>query len=334
MSEPRIDTTRLQRISRAYTETAVLYAALDLDLFTHIAGGATSLAALAEAMGVSRLNAERLLTCVLAMGLVERDGDTYVNAPDSARYLVRDAPAYAAPWMTFTRGDVPGWFRLTEILRDPAPPSTLGMYADLTVDAARAYHAATYSIGMGAGRRFCREVDLTGRRRLLDLGGGSGAYSINAVQRFDGLRAVVLDLPPVIEVAREYLERHGVTDRVDTLAGDFTVTPLPRDCDCAVMASNLPIYDAAAISAVVARVHDTLVPGGEFHLVGEMLDNDGSGPLDAAMWGMYEAVCGSAGRAHSIAECIGYLEAAGFVNVTDAVFVPGTLHRVSGVKAD
>ncbi len=332
MSGARIDTTRLQRISRAYTETAVLYAALDLDLFTHIAAGATSLAALAEAMGVSLLNAERLLTCVLAMGLVERDGDTYANAPDSARYLVSNAPAYAAPWMTFTRGDVPGWFRLTEILRDPAPPSTLGMYADLTVASARAYHAATYSIGMGAGRRFCREVDLTGRQRLLDLGGGSGAYSINAVQRFDGLRAVVLDLPPVIEVTREYLARHGVADRIDTLAGDFTVTALPRDCDCAVMASNLPIYDAATIRAVVARVHDALLPGAEFHLVGEMLDDDGSGPLDAAMWGMYEAVCGSAGRAHSIAECIGYLEAAGFVDIAAAVFVPGTLHRVSGVK--
>jgi len=333
MSETRIDTTRLQRISRAYTETAVLYAALDLELFTHIAGGATSLAALAEAMGVSLLNAERLLTCVLAMGLVERDGDTYTNAPDSTRYLVSHAPAYAAPWMTFTRGDVPGWFRLAEILRDPAPPSTLGMYADLTVASARAYHAATYSIGMGAGRRFCREVDLTGRHRLLDLGGGSGAYSINAVQRFDGLHAVVLDLPPVIEVTREYLERHGVTDRVDTLAGDFTVTPLPCDCDCAVMASNLPIYDAAAIRAVVGRVHEALVPGGEFHLIGEMLDNDGTGPLDAAMWGMYEAVCGSAGRAHRIAECVDYLEAAGFVEVTEAAFVPGTLHRVSGVKA-
>ncbi|MEQ8233102.1 MAG: methyltransferase [Gammaproteobacteria bacterium] len=333
MSESRADTARLQRISRAYTETAVLYAALDLDLFTHLDGGIATLPALANATGTSLLNAERLLTCLVAMGLVEQDDETYVNAADSARYLVRGKSTYAAPWMCFTRGDVPQWFRLGEILRDPTPPSTLGMYADLTVEAARAYHDATYSIGMGAGRRFCREVDLADRRRLLDLGGGSGAYSINAVERYPGLRAVVLDLPPVIEVTRDYLARHGVSDRVDTLAGDFTVTPLPRDCDCAVMASNLPIYDAATIAQVIERVHEALLPGGEFHLVGEMLAPDRKGPLDAAMWGMYEAVCGSAGRAHSVSECRDYFAAAGFTAISDAVFVAGTLHRVSGTKA-
>ncbi|MCB1746163.1 MAG: methyltransferase domain-containing protein [Gammaproteobacteria bacterium] len=332
MNTRSIDTTRLQRIARAYSETAVFYAALDLEVFTHIAHGVDTEPALAEAMGASALNTERLLTVLRAMGLVEHRDGRYANAPDAARYLVKGAPAYAAPWMTFTRGDVPGWFRLGEILRDSTPPSTLGMYADLTVESARAYHAATYSIGMGAGKRFCREVDLGGRKRLLDLGGGSGAYSINAVTRYPGLRAVVLDLPPVVEVTREYLLANGVADRVDTLAGDFTTTPLPTDCDVAVMASNLPIYNAETIRRVVRRVFDALPPGGEFHLVGEMLHADGNGPLDAALWGMYEAVCGSAGRAHSVSECRDYFADAGFGAISDAVFVAGTLHRVTGVK--
>ncbi|MGE0486068.1 MAG: methyltransferase [Gammaproteobacteria bacterium] len=332
MNAKPIDTTRLQRIARAYSETAVFYAALDLEVFTHIAHGVDDEAALARAMGTSALNTERLLTVLRAMGLVERRNSRYVNAPDTARYLVKDEPGYAAPWMTFTRGDVPGWFRLSDILRDPTPPSTLGMYADLTVESARAYHAATYSIGMGAGKRFCREVDLGGRRRLLDLGGGSGAYSINAVTRYPGLRAVVLDLPPVVEVTREYLVANGVSDRVEALAGDFTESALPRDCDVAVMASNLPIYNAGTIRHVVSRVFDALLPGGEFHLVGEMLNADGDGPLDAALWGMYEAVCGSAGRAHSVSECRDYFAAAGFTAVSDTVFVAGTLHRVTGVK--
>ncbi len=333
MTEQRIDTTRLQRISRAYTETAVLYAALDLDVFSAIAAGAGSIDAVARATGVSALNAERLVTVLLAMDLLERRDGTLVNAPDVQRYLVRGEPGYAGDWMTFTRGDVPRWFDLTAILADPTPPTLLGMYADLTVESARAYHAATYSVGMGAGKRFCRTVDLTGRRRLLDLGGGSGAYSINAVKQFDGLRAVVLDLPPVIEVTREYLEANGVSDRVDTLAGDFTATPFPDDCDVAVMASNLPIYAEDTIQAVVAKTYAALLPGGEFHLVGEMLDADGAGPLDPAMWGMYEAICGSRGKAHTVSQCERYLGTAGFEAVTAAPFVPGILTRVSGVKA-
>lgn len=332
MPKPSVDTTRLQRIARAYSESAVFYAALDLALFTHLQRGADTPQALAGAMDVSPLNAERLVTVLLAMGLITSDGERLANAADSARYLVQGEAAYAADWMMFTRDDVPAWFRLTEILRDKREPTTLGMYEDQSVEAARAYHAATYSIGMGAGKRFCKHVDLSRRRRLLDIGGGSGAYSINAVQQFPGLRAVVLDLPAVIEVTQEYLERNVVTDHIDTLAGDFTTIRFPANCDAAVMASNLPIYNEETIQHVVNKVHDALLPGGEFHLIGEMLDDDGCGPLDPALWGMYEAVCGSAGKAHTKAQCAGYLRDAGFTTVTDAEFVPGTLHRVTGIK--
>jgi 16S rRNA G1207 methylase RsmC len=169
---------------------------------------------------------------------------------------------------------------------------------------------------------------------LLDLGGGSGAYSINVVQAHPEMTAVVFDLPPVVEVTREFLVENGVADRVDTVGGDFTSDPLPHDCDVAVMASNLPIYDADVIAGVIARAHDALLAGGEMHLIGEMLDDDRRGPSDAAMWGMNELLCAGLGRAHTVAECIGYFERAGFGDVEVTEFVPGTLQRVSGRKAD
>lgn len=327
----RVDTTRLQHLARAYSESAVLFSAIDLELFTHVDAGASDIEALAAAMGISRLNAERLVAVCLAMDLIRRVDGVLVNAPDTQRYLVK-GDRYAGAWMTFTRPDVEGWFRLTELLTSPDPPTRLGMYADLTVERARSYHRATASIGMGAGRRFCRDVDMAGRRRLLDIGGGSGAYSINAVQAYEGLEAVVFDLPPVVVVTSEYLAEHGVADRVTTVGGDFTADPLPADCDVAVMASNLPIYDAETIGGVVAKVYSALDPGGEFHLVGEMLAPDGVGPLDPALWGMQEILYGGGGRAHTRTECVGYLRDAGFEDVTDSEFVPGVLRRVSGLK--
>ena len=333
MAEQKVDTTRLQRYARAYTQSAVLFAAMDLELFTHISKGADTEPKLAQAMGIPPLNVERLVTCALALGLVEAGNGALRNAPDAQRFLVKDQPGYAKDWMMFTRPDVPDWFRLTEHLRRQEPPSNLGMYEHLTVEEARKYHAATYSIGMGAGKRFSRRVDLSKRKKLLDLGGGSGAYSINAVQTYPNLRAVVLDLPPVTEVTKEYLKLNGVEDRVTTLPGDFTKTPFPTDVDAAVMASNLPIYNEEMIQLVVRKVHDALLPGGEFHLVGEMIHDDRKGPLDPAMWGMFEAICHSGGKAHTVAKCVGYLKTAGFTQVSVEEFVPGTLHRVSGIKA-
>ncbi len=333
MNETRVDSTRLQHLARAYTQSAVFYAAIDLEVFTHVSRGADSLATLTAATGMSPLNTERLVTVLLAMDLLEYGpGRRLVNAADCEKFLVSGTERYAGAWMNFTRPEVPSWFAMTDKLTDPTPPRELGIYDDLTVERARAYHAATYSIGMGAGRRFCRQVDLTGRRRMMDLGGGSGAYSINAVQTFDGLEAIVFDLPPVTVVTREYLERNGVADRVSTQGGDFINDELPTGCDVAVMASNLPIYDSANIGKVVRKAYDALEPGGEMHLVGETLNADGVGPLDAALWGLAELNYGSGGRAHSVTECIGYFEAAGFVDVANTDFVPGTLTRTYGRK--
>ena len=328
-----VNTLRLQKIARAYTESATLYAAIDLELFSHIEKGTDTIADLAIAMDVSALNAERLVVACQTMGLIETVDGRLRNAGDVARFLVMDKPGYSAPWMTFTRPDAPGWLKLSSHLRSKTPPTILGMYADLTVDQARAYHAATFSIGMGAGRRFARQVDLSHRRKLLDLGGGSGAYSINAVQANPDLSAVVLDLPPVVQVTAEYLASAGVADRVSTLGADFTADPMPNDVDVIVMASNLPLYDEGVISDVIARAYQALLPGGEMHLVGEMLNDDKSGPVDAAMWGLAEALNGGGGKAHTIASCRGFFQKAGFVDITDIEFVAGTLHRVSGIKA-
>ena len=98
------------------------------------------------------------------------------------------------------------------------------------------------------------------------------------------------------------------------------------------MASNLPIYDGEVIGGVVARAFRALEVGGEMHLIGEMLDDDRKGPIDAAMWGMNELICGSEGRAHTRAECESYFRSAGFVDVEVTDFVPGILARCVGKK--
>jgi cyclopropane fatty-acyl-phospholipid synthase-like methyltransferase len=209
----------------------------------------------------------------------------------------------------------------------------LGKYAEgFTVERARQYHEATYSIGMGAARRFVRQVNLTGRKQILDLGGGSGCYCIVAAQQHPALRAIVFDLPPVVEVAREFIASHGLADRVTAQAGDFTRDPLPVGSDVVIMASNLPQYSREIIQAVIARAFAALVPGGEMHLIGEMLDGARTGPRDPALWGLAEALWGSTGLAHSVDECQAYFARAGFRDVAAHEFVPGVLTRVTGTR--
>ena len=325
------DTTRLQRIALAYWESAALFAGVELDLFTAIARGHDTIASAAKAIGVSERNAERLMTALTGMTLLARNGEHFTNAPDAARFLVKDSSRYAGPWMLFTKPRWERFGRLAEHLRSRRE-NVLGAYTEFTVEDARRYHAATSSIGFGAGRKFCRDVDLSQRHTLLDLGGGSGAYSITAAKTWPQLRAIVFDLPPVAEVARGYIAENGVADRVSAMAGDFTRSDFPAGVDVVLMASNLPQYEPDLIRLVVRKAFAALQPGGEMHLVGETLHDDRSGPLSATLWGLNEAIQGSTGVAHSEADVRGYMTEAGFTGVAVHDFVPGVLSRITGHK--
>jgi O-methyltransferase domain/Dimerisation domain len=332
MTTTKLDTVRLQNMARAFIGSASLFAAIDLKLFTAVAAGKNTVEAFAAQASISAINAERLMTMCAANGLLEWRGDHYVNAPDVERFLVEVSSSYAAPWLLFTRPAWDQWGELTEHLRNPAPPKVIGTYENMTVDYARRYHTATSSVGFGAGRRFVKRVDLSQRRKLMDLGGGSGAYSIVAAQTYAQLHAVVFDLPPVVVVTQEFIDRNGVADRVTTQGGDFTKDAFPTGCDVAIMASNLPQYSRAIIQQVIHKTHAALQPGGEMHLIGEMLDDDRTGPADAALWGLYETMANSTGITHTRGDCVGYFEAAGFVDIAVDDFIPGILVRVSGRK--
>lgn len=332
MSEKRVDTVRLQNIAMGFWQSASLMSAIELGLFTAISKGAGTAAEIAAAIGISERNVDRLATVCQAMELLETDSEgRYRNAADVERFLVEGEPGYAGPWILFTK---PRWGKfgdLTEFLRRP-DETVLGQYEGLTVEAARKMHEATYSVGMGAARRFVRQVDLSDRKKIVDLGGGSGAYSITAAKAHPHLEAVVFDLPPVAVVAREYIAEHGVEDRVSAVGGDFTADALPENCDVAIMASNLPLYSRDIIAKVIQRSFDALLPGGEMHLIGEVLRDDRSGPIGPALWGLAETINGSTGQAHTEADCIGYFEAAGFKDVVVNEFISGTLSRISGTK--
>ncbi len=326
-------TVRLQNIAQSYGQSAALMAAVEVGIFTAISQGAGTFEEVAAKVGIHSVNAERLLVMLLAAGLVRLEGGRLRNAADTERFLVEGKPSYMGPWITFTKPQWNEWGRLAEHIRNPNL-KVMGSIEQFTVADARRYHQATYAIGMGAGRRFVRQVDLSERKRIMDIGGGSGAYCIAAAKEHPRIRAVVLDLPVVCEVTREFLAENGVADRVVAEPCNFVTDPFPTDCDVAIMASNLPMYGREMIGMVVAKAFKALLPGGEMHLIGEMTNDERTGPWGPAYWGLGQAISDSRGLAHSESDVIGYFRDAGFQDVELVDFIPGSLSRVVGWKPD
>ncbi len=327
-----VTTVRLQNIAQSYGQSAALMAAVEVGVFTAISNGAGTYEEVAGVIDIHPTNAERLMVMLCAAGLLEKMQGRHRNAPDVERFLVEGKPGYMGPWIMFTKPQWNEWGRLGEHIRTKKL-KVMGSIETFTVADARRYHDATYSIGMGAGRRFVRQVDLKGRKRIMDIGGGSGAYCIAAAKEHPGIRAVVLDLPVVCEVAREFIAENGVADRVEARPCDFTRDPFPTDCDVAIMASNLPMYSREMIASVIKKAHDALLPGGQMHLVGETTNDERTGPWGPAYWGLGQAIGDSLGLAHSEADVIGYFRAAGFADIGVHEFIAGSLSRIAGTRA-
>ncbi len=330
----KVDTVRLQNFAYGHKTAGVLLAAVELDLFSKIAEGACTIEEIAGSLDMSVLNSHRLVAACAGMGLLTKDGPTYSNAEDVDKFLVKGKRNYAGPWLLSQKRDFDRWKDLADLLRSKRPPSILGGYENYTYEKAKALHEATYSVGLGAGMRFARDVDMSNRSLILDIGGGSGAYCISALQRYPHLRAVVFDLEPTCRVADEFIAEWALSDKITTHPGDFTKDPFPSDADIMIQASNLPQYSAERLTELFTKGFEAMKPGGEYHLVGEALDEKKGGPLGPSLWGIAEVFAGSEGRSHSEKEVQDYLETAGFTDVTINPFIPGSLSRITGFKPE
>ncbi len=329
----RPTTVRLQKMSWAFTQSAVLFGAIETGFFTAVSNNGESEQAISDALRLTLPNTQRMIVALLTLGLIERDGQGFRNAPDVERFLVRDKPSYAGAWVHWFHHQWGAWGELGERLAAGGEEQNLGFYTEnFTVEHARRYHQATGSVGMGAARKFLREVDLAGRRKILDLGGGSGAYSIQAAKQYPEIEAVVLDLPEVVVISREFIAEHGVAGRVTAEACDFTADDFPEGADVILMNSNLPQYSGQVIQSVVQKAFDALVPGGEMHICGEMVNEDWNGPLIPAMCAVHGALFHSTALPHTPSDCIGYFEAAGFQDVQVREFIPDILQHITGRK--
>jgi len=169
-SQKKVGTVRLQNLSYAHKQSGTLRAALELDLFTKVSEGASSVPVIATALDLTVLNAERLVVACTALELLEKDGDDYRNAADVERFLVKGKATYIGPWLLFNGLDFERWKDLGSVLGSDSPPKLLGLYEGLTDEMAGLYHEATYAVGLGAGMLFASDVDMSKRSLILDLG--------------------------------------------------------------------------------------------------------------------------------------------------------------------
>jgi predicted O-methyltransferase YrrM len=338
---PAVDPTPIFELFRGNYATELLTAAVaHFDLFARLARQPLAFDALAAELGLAERPAIVLLVALRAMGLVETDAGPagYLKAGRlrltalAQEHLVPDGPFFVGDYVGLV-ADKPGVVEIVERLRSNRPAGAEKSAAAETgspsgekgvafiyregmdsameqQDSARRFTLALAGRAKNVAPHLAASGTLDGARLLVDVGGGTGIYSIACLQRYPGLRAIVWDRPEVLKVAAEMAAEYGVADRLECRPGDMFTDPVPRGADVLLVSNILHDWDVPANREIVGRLAAALGSGGRLLVHDAFLNDALDGPLpianySAALFSLTE------GRAYSAAEYRSWLEAAG-----------------------
>lgn len=331
---PAADPTSIFELFRGSYATELLTAAVaHFQLFEKLSTGPQATAAVAADLRLARRPAKVLFTAMQAMGLLVEQAETLHLTALAAEHLVRSSPFFVGDYLSLA-ADSPGVREMVTRLQTNRPAGAdedagaAFIFRDGVESAMEKEQSARHFTLALAGRAknvapaLAAAVSLDDAQQLLDLGGGTGIYSIAWLQKHPQLKAIVFDRPEVLKIATEFGFEYGVADRLQTQPGDMFRDSYPNGCDVILLSNILHDWDEPECAALVKRCAEALPVGGRLLIHDVFLNDDLAGPLpialySAALFGFTE------GRAYSQAEYRQWLTAAG---LTFEAAVPTLIH--------
>ena len=316
---PRTDPLEIYRYRDGLYAVDLIAAAItEYDFFTRLAAQPADLTTICRDLGITTRPTDVMLTLFAASGYV-RCVDGVFHLTDLAReHLVSASPFFIGPYYASLK-ERPVVRDFVKILRT-GRPANWGSYAHektwteamLTDEFATTFTAAMDCRGAYLGAAMAAKIDPRGRRRLLDIAGGSGIYACAVVAKHPHLAATVFERPPVDRIAQSMVAKRGFSQRVGVVAGDMFSDPLPRGHDLHLYSNVLHDWDVEKVEPLLAASFAALEPGGMLIVHDAHLNADKNGPLPVAK---YSALLMSVteGKCYSTAEMEALLGAAGFV---------------------
>ena len=306
---PAVSPEPIMRIAVGFMAAKHLFAASELGLFEALRDAPATLEALAARTGLTPRAARISADAMVALGLLDRDDDRYRNSPLAAAYLSGEATGDLRPLLRFwDRISYPAWQALAQALAVGPPQEIM----DLVPEQQQIGCAGIEAMLAGPANTLTAALDFAAHRRVLDVGGGTGSWSIALTRRYPHLRATVLDLPVVAEIARARIAAAGVADRIDVVAADALRDPLPRDHDVFLVA-NLVHYHAPDTNRDLLRRFRAAAGHGATLLLADFwTDPTHTEPLHAALMAREFAVHVRDGDVYSVDEVGAWLAETGW----------------------
>lgn len=316
---------RLEQMIRGFMPSRCMLTALELDIFTAVGEGAN-----AEQVGTKvHANARAvsmLLNALVALGVLSKSGDEYRNTPESARFFAQGSKDNHRDGLLHTANIWHRWSTLTDAVRaGTRVPIDRGGSPEWT----RSFIAGMQRNAKDRAPLLVKALGTAGVQRILDLGGGSGAYSIAFAKAIPNVRCEILDVPEVVPLTIEYVNQAGVSAQVSVRAGDMLLDEFGRGYDLILLNAICHMFSEQQNREIFRRACQALAPNGRLVVQDFILNPDKTGPQHAALFSLNMLVGTESGAAYSEPEYTQWMKSAGFTEVS-RINLPGPSSLIVG----
>ncbi len=316
---------RLDQMIRSYWPSRCLLTALELDIFTAVCEGANAqqigvkVGANARALGM-------LLNALVSIGVLSKSGDNYKNTPESARFFVQGSKDNHRNGLLHIANIWHSWSTLTDAVRQGTPIAT---DRDRSSESTRDFIAAMQRNAKDRAPLVVKALGTSGVRHILDLGGGSGAYSIAFAKASPDIKCEILDVPEVVPITNEYVQKANISSQVKVRSGDMLQDDFGSGYDLVMLNAICHMFSEEQNRELFRRAHRALAPKGRLVVQDFILNPDKTGPQQAALFSLNMLVNTPAGASYSEPEYTGWMKAAGFADIR-RINLPGPSDLIVG----
>jgi hypothetical protein len=322
----------------AFWPAKTLLSAIELGVFTELAGGAETLEGLRTRLGLHPRSAHDFFDTLVALGFLSRQEGRYANTAATDFFLDRRKPSYVGGILEMANARLYRfWGDLTEALKTGQPQNEVkgggpGMFETLYADPTRLkqFLEAMTGISRGANMAIARQFPWAGYRSYVDVGTAQGDLAAQIAVANPHLIGQGFDLPEVGPIFTEYVARLGLSARLTFTAGSFFTDPLPR-ADVVLMGHILHDWDLSEKKMLVVKAYEALPKGGALVVYESIIDNDRSKNAFGLMMSLNMLIETTGGFDYTGADCEGWMKDAGFTSTrTEPLVGPDSM--VIGIK--
>jgi hypothetical protein len=322
----------------AFWPAKTLLSAIEIGVFSELARGPEHRDALSGRLGLHPRSARDFLDTLVALGFLDRDGDSYRNTAETDLFLDRKKPSYVGGILEMANHRLyPFWAHLTEALRTGLPQNEFksggpGIFETLYADPARLkqFLAAMTGISRGANLAIARQFPWKDYGSFVDVGSAQGDLAVQIALANPHLHGTGFDLPEVAPIFEEYVQGNGLADRLRFAPGSFFDHDLPK-ADVVTMGHILHDWDLPTKRLLVRKAFDALPKGGAFIVYEAIIDDERKANAFGLMMSLNMLIETPGGFDYTGTDCMGWMKDGGFSS-TRVEHLVGPDSMVIGIK--